>query len=353
MNSIQQKEAYYKKKIHTRGERDPLPAGLAVPQEPGDSLFPSPNISDKSPKIGQRDLSPGEKTAPDGQSGSDIHIGDPLSSPPQGARLETKRTKWAWLRDDIRAKVGECGQKGIKMTCSGCNTPHYFEFRCDHRLCPTCSRLASLRLFHELKDIAVTLPRDIPGWSLKMITLTKKKTSISADYEIIRDSIKKLWHNLFERKRDGIKSGAAVSFELGGGRNVHVHWLFYGPYVPKSKLKREWFRLTGDSYIVDIKQIKEMGAIYEVVKYISKNLDVDDLSDDVLEFYMAIRGRRRVRTYGCFYNRRKDAAADKPVCVLCGRDLWYVGIVEMNDHVRRQIRGDRILRNKSPGSRAA
>lgn len=53
--------------------------------------------------------------------------------------------------------------------------------------------------------------------------------------------------------------------------NVHLHAIVHGRYLPKRDLSREWYEVTGDSFIVKVKLVEDERAIGQyVVKYVSK-----------------------------------------------------------------------------------
>jgi hypothetical protein len=82
---------------------------------------------------------------------------------------------------------------------------------------------------------------------------------------------------------------------------VHLHCIIEGCWTEQSKLADEWFAVTGDSYIVDIRPVPEAAArAAYVCKYVSKpcSKDVYDNPDALDEMLLALAGRRMCLTFG-------------------------------------------------------
>src|SRR5690606_24308876 len=79
-------------------------------------------------------------------------------------------------------------------------------------------------------------------------------------------------------------------------------------YGKESQLAMDWLAATGDSFIVHAQKIQPqagddktalLGALCETLKYAVK---FGDLSlDDNLHAYLALKGKRLSRSYGCFW----------------------------------------------------
>jgi len=83
----------------------------------------------------------------------------------------------------------------------------------------------------------------------------------------------------------------------------HIHAIVYGPYIPQRVLSSAWQALTGNSYIVDIRQIHNVGdALEYVFKYVSKPPSNLRSADDVAVYVAITRGFRRLHSYGIWYN---------------------------------------------------
>lgn len=176
--------------------------------------------------------------------------------------------------------------------------------------------------------------------SFKMLTLTTKS---GADLAVQVERILAAWRRLqvlvgFEKDKRDRLFGAVAALEVGPHRNVHLHVLYWGRYVPQATLSERWRELTGDSYVVEIHELRGSwrDAAREVCKYVTKvtgtgnwirSRDADPCVPEVLlvDILEAFSGRRRLATYGLFYNVKLDAADEPNVCPTCGAPLHYIG----------------------------
>lgn len=129
-------------------------------------------------------------------------------------------------------------------------------------------------------------------------------------------------------------AGYLSSVELGGQNNMlHCHAIVYGPFIPIRVLKQTWAKLTGDSFIVDIRAVRKVrDAARYVLKYIVKPPAADSFQT-IADYAWRIKGTRRLRTGGIFYNRvRKTVLETLPcVCPYCGNRLRMSGQVSIDD----------------------
>jgi len=115
----------------------------------------------------------------------------------------------------------------------------------------------------------------------------------------------------------------------------HLHVLFSGKYLPVELVRKHWHRITGDSFIVDVRAVanKDVAAAY-VTKYVSKQIPSHVFFDpDALdECIMALRGVRQFQTFGTW--KKFNLAADDYIA-----DEWEnVGRLEL--FLARRSRGD-------------
>lgn len=190
------------------------------------------------------------------------------------------------------------------------------------------------------------------GWRTKMITFT---IPTNGDYEAglkkINAAMVEIWEKQLRRDPAGMRitknrkgvqvaSGMMTALEFGPKTgNIHVHCLYFGPYIPRRNvyvlmgrriemrretqseerdlvnqgavlvtegLKDAWERLTG-AFIVDVRPA-DKNSLREVLKYFTK---VGEVSPAKLVEFGALMGkRRRIRTYGVFFDPQLEALAD-------------------------------------------
>jgi hypothetical protein len=246
---------------------------------------------------------------------------------------------------------------------------HYQHFKprsCMLRICPVCSEYLAARVrdrYEPAIEKATCVKR--PGWSLKLVTLTRSKqlsSSIGLDVLHTLDSAQKIYNKLWGRD-DG--AGGIATLEVGEhGKKIHVHMIVYGKWFWKSEVveraqkskiiafpaifaylcglnaamlasiisnaywkvnpsgeyvSETWEDLTGD-YIVDIRESSVKTAVKEGLKYITKASKLTP--SELVELHLALKGRRRIRSWGCFYGiPEPETEAVETACPTCGSSL--------------------------------
>jgi len=198
--------------------------------------------------------------------------------------------------------------------------------RCHDRWCPVCGRERSRVISG---NILARLGRD----PARFVTLTLAARDVP-----LTDTIDRLYRSFARLRltrlwRDTVTGGVAMC-ELKRSRDglhwhVHLHAIVQGAYLPQPLLSRAWRRITGDSYIVDVRLIRnpDQAAQY-VTKYASKPLDpsVTRAPDLLLDAIRALKGRRLCLTYGAWRGLALTQVTDDtvwhavaPLCVLLQR----------------------------------
>lgn len=125
-------------------------------------------------------------------------------------------------------------------------------------------------------------------------SLSERMTRLYESFRRLRST--KMW-------TDAVVSGAAT-FEVTLGKNrhwhVHLHVLVCGDFIPHARLKNEWHRATGDSFIVHVTAVhnREQGVSY-IADYVSKPPKLHTLTDEeIREYADALHGRRLLLTIG-------------------------------------------------------
>ncbi len=219
----------------------------------------------------------------------------------------------------------DCEEKGYTLKCDDCGYERAKIFFCGLRICPECARRFAGSLFHQIMDIVGEINANRKrGWSIKLITLTLKKGEGWPDMHQLRAMVKamgrylpELWNSYL--REDG--AGAVASMEIGPSGNVHAHLVYYGPFIPKKELSQRWSEITGGSYILDLEMITGGKGVWEATKYACKMRALSP--GQVVDVYEALKGARRVRCYGVFYNR--VVVHPECPCPECGGTSWTFG----------------------------
>lgn len=199
-------------------------------------------------------------------------------------------------RSDIADEIESCGTHFVYFWDTDLNRVISKPQLCRSRWCPRCAAVLRAKLAKRFTDfigssryphqrhITIT-QRDIPGESLEAAS-----KRFRSHWTTLRRS--EFW--LHYIKRAHIKYEATWN-NAENWWHFHAHVLADGPFVPKQALRRWWQRITGDSWIIDVDDVKPH-TIQEFSSYFSKLrvVRVDKLSE--LIDYCA--RHRLVHTYG-------------------------------------------------------
>lgn len=167
---------------------------------------------------------------------------------------------------------------------------------CHVKFCPLCSspRANTIRTNTERWITTADHP--------KMLTLTIKHSifdSLADNLQMLYLGFRKLRRlQLWNRVKGGI-----WFFEIKrtkDGWHPHLHVLLEGGFLPQHAIREDWHRITGDSFIVDIRPIANGKKAAEYVsKYATKPCQFRNLKLELRqELYIALLDRRCVGTFG-------------------------------------------------------
>lgn len=204
--------------------------------------------------------------------------------------------------------------------------------RCKLRWCPICrdvSRMIVTSATEEWLKI-----QDYP----KMITLTLKHSDDPLRLQI--DRIYKAFQTLKTRalfKR--LITGGVWFFQLKFNQateqwHPHIHCLVAGKYFPHGKLKQLWFKITGDSDIVDIRPVKDLeGCANDVARYATSPADIAAVNEEqALDIYYSTKHRRICGSWGSAKSitLKPEPADDNDMWVRVA-DFYYVNTKKQFD----------------------
>ena len=222
-----------------------------------------------------------------------------------------KRRRRLTLKALTKADVAEssidrfvtCGERAWILQSSEQNPNYRLAVnRCRNRWCIPCA--TEQRNVVQANVIDACKEKD-----LRFITLTLKAKSrgLREQLATLRRSFKRL------RQRKATKSalkGGIYFIEVTRNQksrqwHPHLHIITEGTYVPHEILKREWLDITKDSYIVDIRKLKDsrIAAGY-ISKYAGKPISskiVED-TESFAEVIIAFHGSRTFSSFGTWKN---------------------------------------------------
>ncbi len=270
-------------------------------------------------------------------------------------RTPTKRDIVARLErvsaeDGLRLK--QCCSAFRVLTCGQHTLRSYPTFRCKKPFCPDCAAERANRLGRQTEAKIAEAMRTNKG-RLCLLTLTTKNAA-TLDGGLVK--LKNAFTKFKRRKefKEHIRGYfGAFEYTFNPKTNdfhVHLHLIILrGKFWNQSDISDAWRDVTGDSFIVDIREIKNAHkGVKEVCKYPMKPADLMAMPDDkFLEVVKMKKGTRMFISGGCFYNVKLDDADDAAddnvfsqfadltegdACPFCKEELFDV-LVNRQQHI--------------------
>jgi hypothetical protein len=229
-------------------------------------------------------------------------------------RLEVKsRTKQKLA--SLLAQLGEveladrlklCSRKFATITCGSHIVGRQPLHRCDFRLCPFCANRRSRRIIKKYVPAATAFLRTGGKFTPVHLVLTQAHRhgeTLAASRKRLLDSFKKLqkrrfWLNHFA----GGLYAVEFTLDADGAWHSHLHILaFRRRFFDISILRAEWLKITGDSHVLRLDRIADVSSgLREVVKYISKPLDIERFDKSHVAQFLKLKNARMFGAFGEF-----------------------------------------------------
>lgn len=189
---------------------------------------------------------------------------------------------------------------------------HAAQFCKKHLLCPLCAIRRGAKMVKAYLDRLRVITASRSDLKPYMVTLTVKDgPDLLERFNHLYRSVQKL-HKMRSGKgqySEACKAeGAVWSYEFKRGKNSgewhpHVHAVWLCNEKPNQKaLSEQWKRITGDSYIVDVRSFHDesdvIGGFLEVFKYAVKFSDLP--LEDNWEGFKRLGGKRLIASFGLF-----------------------------------------------------
>ena len=243
-------------------------------------------------------------------------------------------------------KFAECNERKLVTECEECGNPRAVPVGCGLRICPTCRIRQNNKLKEKYKDIVKNI------YNPKLLTVTKKNVERLTKKHIqeLRSDFNKL---LRRKSTDGKKcikevNGKEVKKEnyIGLGKkvrgglyaietkktvendnwNVHIHAIISSEYIPQEKLSKTWEDITGDSKIVDIRKVSGERGLDEVLNYVAKEGEIQEV-EDLVRYEEVMSHCKQIQAFGTLYDKRPEEYHYE--CKECGCEKWkLLGMVK-------------------------
>lgn len=192
---------------------------------------------------------------------------------------------------------------------------------CRDRWCRACQRDRS-------RIIAANLRDRLKDASIKLVTLT-----LQHRFQSLRPQVDRLLESFRTLRKkplwqDSIQGGVAfveVTYNPETNRwHPHLHILCVGSWLSQRTLAATWDQITGGSFIVDVRQVTDVGEVAAyVVKYATKpmNTVLYRHPAKLVEAMRALQGRHLCLTFGTFRGWKLTEQPD-------GGDWTQIGTLE-------------------------
>ncbi len=270
-------------------------------------------------------------------------------------RTPTKRDIVARLKkvsaeDALRLK--NCCSAFRVLTCGEHTLRSYPTFRCKKLFCPDCAAERATRLGNQTETKIREVMKTTSGRLCSLTLTTKNAATLDGGLVKLKKSFAKFKRKkVFKNHIKGYFGAFEYTFNpVTNDFHVHLHLtVLRGKFWNQSDISDAWRDVTGDSFIVDIREIKNIHkGIKEICKYPMKPADLMTMPDEkFLEVVKMKKGTRMFVSGGCFYNVKlddDDDAADDNIfnqfaeltegdaCPFCKQELFDV-LVNRQQHI--------------------
>ncbi len=205
---------------------------------------------------------------------------------------------------ELADKLRRCHSRLSVLTCGRHIERIIPNFTCEFRLCPDCGRRRSRKLQKKYLPMmrAFLRHRQVTPVHL-VLTQTHRKETRKQSAKRINDAFKKLQRRSFWKE---FFKGGTWSLEFTKDKNglhhTHLHIIgFRRKFFDIELLRSEWLAVTGDSHVLNLKPIQDIAAgLREVVKYVSKPLDIRRFGAADLKEFIGLKNMRMFGTFGEF-----------------------------------------------------
>ena len=246
--------------------------------------------------------------------------------------------------------LDECGKYAWCCTTQETGQPKLAVNHCRSRLCPHCQRQRALDICHRIYPTIQAMPDH------RFVTLTMKHDNRPLWLQV--KSLQVAWKLLRRTKWwKATCTGGFYTIEVSINKQTrqwhpHIHAICEGNYIDNERLAEEWHKITGNSFIVDVRNIdNDAAAVRELAKYINKPGQPLKLTLPELEEYIdALKDLRLVQGWGTAHNRPPDPDPPPPRealnrivpihQLLIAADAGDTGAAELYRHWLRLGRGN-------------
>jgi hypothetical protein len=169
---------------------------------------------------------------------------------------------------------------------------------CRLRWCPVCSEAKRMRIKTAVSAWVKTIKRP----KFFTVTLKHSDTPLAAQIDRLYKAFRlfRKHKTLTDKCRGGIWFFQIKRSKKTGQWHPHLHIILDADYINQVTLQDDWLITTGDSYVVDIRAIKDPGKVTDYVsRYCAKPCNLSDYkTDDQDEIANILHGKRLCGRFG-------------------------------------------------------
>lgn len=238
---------------------------------------------------------------------------------------EDKKAAGSFCKDArwLRLLCGSCGGafKDIQQTCGK-------RFHCVYcrKLWMVETKKRFMPVLKHMRECAAQKSVRDAGYRVRMITLTVKNgPDLGERVKHLEHSFKKLKQRAIwkENVQGGLRV-LEVTKDKNGNWHPHYHLVVLSKWVGHSDLVDAWEKITKDSKVCDIREVKgdDIAVACELFKYTLKDVNLELADRDMVA--LLLKGKRLVVTLGSEYKRLEHEAARVAPCECCGKSHWVM-----------------------------
>lgn len=168
---------------------------------------------------------------------------------------------------------------------------------CHDRFCKPCAAARARRLEN-------ALVAHVAGKRVRLVTLTLRSSTDPLKHQVKRLQLcfrrlrqRNIWKT---RVKGGLATIEITRNHVNGKWHPHLHVVATGGFIPQAELARNWEAVTGDSSIVDVRDLGTNEATCRyVAKYTSKGIPSSIMYDRELAIQV-VAALTGTRTFTCF-----------------------------------------------------
>lgn len=183
------------------------------------------------------------------------------------------------LSEKQRARFLACGRNAWVQHSESHSRYRIRSDTCKCRWCPSCHASKGHHVREYLRQF-IAANRDT---RLRLITLTLRHSpdSLRTQLDNLRKSFRRLRQRVFWKR---CVVGGIGTIEIkrteGGEWHPHLHIVATGRYVDQAELSKQWLQVTGNSLVVDVREVyTHRAAIEYLCKYVTKPPPIENLLD--------------------------------------------------------------------------